>query len=487
MSLEPIGLAVLLAGFVCLLAGPAFSVYALLVAALLQSAAAIVLTSLGGASIQPAHLLLLFFLVGMLRYATTFRGMIEAARPPNPGFWLVVLLIYALISAAFLPRLFEGMTYAFGNSREGGGTDTPLLPLAPNSGNITQPVYFAGNVVCFLVVAAYARGARRANAVANAVLFCCGANLIFAALDQLTALTNTTELMQPLRNASYRMLDEGQVMGLKRLVGSFPEASAYASTTLGLFGFSFSLWLRHHRSRLSGLLATSLLVSLMLSTSSTAYAGTIIYLTLVYVGCLLRMGQGSATLNMSRFVFVAPLAAVFLFILLQFSDAAWRTVSEVLDSFLFNKLASASGVERARWNQQAIVNFIDTYGLGTGLGSVKSSSFLTSALGNVGLVGLIAFTAFFAAMLRRAGSGQIDPRIAPLREAAASGCIALLVAAALSGGSIDLGLQFCALGGLACADPGTQALTLVPNRARMESLGIIDSRGRAPTGGTSCA
>ncbi|MER2265753.1 hypothetical protein [Methylobacterium oxalidis] len=452
MTLEPIGLAVLLAGLTCLFAGPAFSVYALCVAALLQSAAAIVLTSLGGASIQPAHLLLLFFLIAMLRYGQTIRGMVEAARPPNPGFWLVVLLIYALLSAVFLPRLFEGMTYVFGNSREGGGSDLPLLPLAPNSGNITQSGYFAGNVICFLVVAAYARQPRQATVVANAVLVCCVANLFFALLDQFTALTNTTDLMQPLRNASYKMLDDGRVFGFKRLVGTFPEASAYAFVTLGLFGFSFSLWLRQYRTRLTGAIWLLLFISLMISTSSTAYAGLTLYLALVYGGSLARMARGSATFNMSRLVFIAPFVGLFLLLMLQFSDAAWRAVAETLDTFLFNKMATASGIERARWNQQAIVNFFDSYGLGTGLGSVRSSSFLTSTLGNVGLVGLVAFAAFFAAMLRRSGQRQGGPEVAILREAAGSGCLALLVAASVSGGSIDLGLLFCMLAGLACAD-----------------------------------
>lgn len=465
MSFEPVGFAVLLAGLVCLFAGPAFSVYALLVAALLQSAAAIVLTSLGGASIQPAHLLLLFFLITMLSHKDTLRGMVEAARPANPGFWLVVLLIYALISAAFLPRLFEGLTYAYGNSREGGGSETPLLPLAPNSGNITQSGYFAGNVICFLVVAAYARRPRQATVIAHAVLVCCIANLAFALLDQLTAATNTTELMQPLRNASYRMLDDGRVMGFKRLVGTFPEASAYAFVTLGLFGFSFSLWLRHYRARLTGAISTLLLLSLMLSTSSTAYAGLILYLTLVYGGALLKMSSGRATFNMSRLVFISPLVGLTLVLLLQFSDAAWRAVDETLDAFLFNKLATASGIERARWNQQALVNFFDTFGLGTGLGSVRSSSFLTSTLGNVGLVGLCAFVAFFATMLRRARQPQGGPDVAILREAAGSGCLALLVAACVSGGSIDLGLLFCMLAGLACAQTMPATAAVVPEVA----------------------
>ena len=451
MSIEPVGIVAFLLGLVCLAAGPIFTVYALLVASLLQSAAALVFTSLGGASIQPAHLLLLFLLIVMSRYGWIMRGTLQAMRPSNPGFWLVVLLVYGVISAIFLPRLFEGVTYTFGNSREGNGSMVSPLPLMPTTGNITQAGYFVGDVLCFLVVAALATRERYATAIANGVLFCCCADLAFAALDQVTALTGTTVLMAPIRNASYRMLDDGYVMGIKRLVGTFPETSAYAFVTLGLFGFSFSLWLRHDRPRLSGTIALLLLTTLMLSTSSTAYAGSVLYLGLVYVAAAVRMGLGRATRNMSRFVLVAPVGALVLVMLLQFSDAAWRSVLEVFDDFLFNKLSSASGIERAAWNRQAIANAFDTYGLGAGLGSVKSSSFLTSSLGNVGVTGLLAFAGFFATMLVRAGSTREKPEIAILRHAAASGCVALLVAASISGGSIDLGLLFCVLAGLACA------------------------------------
>ena len=47
-----------------------------------------------------------------------------------------------------------------------------------------------------------------------------------------------------------------------------------------------------------------------------------------------------------------------------------------------------------------------------------------------------------------------------MRSAAASGCIALVLAASISGGSIDLGLLFFVMAGMAVAEPRAAAGSL---------------------------
>jgi hypothetical protein len=456
---EPVGFVALLLGLTCFWFGPAFTIYTLLATSLLGAAAAAILTSVGGSSIPPSHVLLIFVLLEFSRHRWIREGMFAAIAPPRAGFFLILMLIYVVISGLFLPRLFAGMTYTFGN-REGTGI---LMPLMPNSGNFTQMVYFIGDCICFMIVAAYARRRETAFITANAILFCCVVDLFFAVLDQVTYLTGTADLiMGPIRNASYAMLNDNVALGIKRLVGSFPEASAYAFVTLGLFGASFSLWLRHYRSRYSGILSFLLMFSLFISTSSTAYAGAIAYLAVAYAECLYKLQRGRATYNMSLFIFVAPFAALFLAILLQFFDSVLIALSEMADDVLFNKMSSASGIERGMWNQQAITNFFDTYGLGAGIGSVRASSFATSLLGNIGVFGAVAFVGFIFLMVF--DKRDRDPEVARVREAAASGAIAYVLAGSVSGGSVDLGLVFCVLSGLAC---GRTAAQSVPQHSRV--------------------
>ncbi len=114
---------------------------------------------------------------------------------------------------------------------------------------------------------------------------------------------------------------------------------------------------------------------------------------------------------------------------------------------LFDKASSQSGIERASWNAAALKNFFDTYGFGAGLGSVRASSFLVAVPANLGLPGVIFFGAFFWQALARAGRDG-GPE-ADLRVAARNGCLGLLLAAAVSGALVDLGLQFYFLAGLA--------------------------------------
>ncbi|MGH1571575.1 hypothetical protein ACRAWG_13925 [Methylobacterium sp. P31] len=65
-----------------------------------------------------------------------------------------------------------------------------------------------------------------------------------------------------------------------------------------------------------------------------------------------------------------------------------------------------------------------------------------------------------------------DSEVARVREAAASGAIAYVLAGSVSGGSVDLGLVFCVLAGLACGRTVTQS---VPQQARVLAKAPADA------------
>ncbi|MEO1321889.1 MAG: hypothetical protein AAFV59_02675, partial [Pseudomonadota bacterium] len=103
-----------------------------------------------------------------------------------------------------------------------------------------------------------------------------------------------------------------------------------------------------------------------------------------------------------------------------------------------------------------ISNFFSTFGLGVGLGSVRTSSFLVSIPANLGLIGVGLFGAFFYQLFfANSGQrwGQIDPESEQIVAAARSSCFALLIAAAVSSSTMDLGLIFHIMAGIACASP----------------------------------
>jgi hypothetical protein len=134
----------------------------------------------------------------------------------------------------------------------------------------------------------------------------------------------------------------------------------------------------------------------------------------------------------------------------------------MIDQTVFDKLSSDSGVERTRWNEQAMVNFADTDGLGAGVGSVRASSFPIAVLGNIGLPGAVTYGIFLLQLFfGRRGRWQA-PFPAACQGAARWACFTQLVAASVAGSFIDLGLPFFVFAGLACAtpEPVRSALTL---------------------------
>jgi hypothetical protein len=123
----------------------------------------------------------------------------------------------------------------------------------------------------------------------------------------------------------------------------------------------------------------------------------------------------------------------------------------LLDQLIFSKSDSESGIERAMLNESALTAFIDSFGIGIGLGSTRASSFLLVLLSNTGLVGALLYGAFLykSFVLPKDMSLPVKERsyIIACREGAIGG----LIAASLSHAVFDLGLLIYILAGAAAA------------------------------------
>jgi hypothetical protein len=453
MNIEIFGIVTLAAGLVFLMRPMSFAMPVFFVATLLGAAAAITLPSMGSANIPPAHLLLGFLALNLIRSRDGFSRAAKEWIFPRPGFWLLLTTIYVVFSAVFMPRLFAGLTYVYSVARTDAGPGILLVPLGPVSGNVTQTVYFIGSFVCFIVFAAFMRQPEAFRTAATAGLACGIANLLFGILDLATFYTGTTEYMAFLRNASYRMLNDAEVMGFKRLVGSFPEASAYAYATLGMFAFSGKLWLRGVYSRASAPVAVLSLAALAFSTSTTAYAGLGACLALFGVTSVIAVLRGPAPANTLLFVMVSPVLAALFVMWLALHDEIWITVTTLIEKTLFTKLGTDSGVTRIAWNRQAFVNFSETYGLGAGVGSVRASSFVAAVFGSIGVFGFLTYAAFLFQVTAKMQVRLADSVDDAVRSAARAACFGLMVAASIAGSFIDLGLSFFAFAAIATAQP----------------------------------
>jgi O-Antigen ligase len=457
MTVEPIGLVALLIGLISLVVEPAFVVYAFFASTLLGAAAAFILVALGGATIQPAHLLLGFLAVKLLAMRDVRAGALRAVSFGKPGFWLLVTAVYVVVTAYLLPRLFEGQTSAFSVRAVG---DNYAVRLAPNTANLTQSVYFVGDFICFLVLSGFGSSEAGRTSLARAAVMCIILNLGFAVLDMVTYATGTGELLSFIRNSTYSMMSDTEMAGFKRVVGSFVEASSFGYWTLGYFAYATSLWLNGISARFTFVLMVLSFFALICSTSTTAYAGLTGYLLVEFLIVGARFLTGTVRPQMLVFLVCAPMLLALVVIMICLNDVTYAYVKDLLDTIVLNKMSTGSGIERSSWNSQAFQNFLDTFGFGVGNGSVRASSFPIAVIASLGILGAGMYASFLITIWTRRVK-IAPPDVLATQRAARAACVAWLIAASVSGGFIDLGLPFFAFAALACVRPSearTQAM-----------------------------
>jgi hypothetical protein len=450
MTIELIGVIALTLGIVSVFCPPPFIVNIFLYSILLGASAASILEALGGASLPPAHLLLGFLTVRLLSDNVILRSIKEGFAFGRPAFWLLLTMIYCTGTAFIFPRLFAGETVVVPVRAE----TAYVIALGPSIANLTQSIYFIGDFVCFVVLSGYASSPDGRKVLGDAALRFAALNLIFAGLDLATYFTGTTELLSFIRNGTYGLLNDTEVAGFKRIVGSFTEASSFGGMTLGCFAFTGRLWLLGIRLRLTLILTFIAFVALIFSTSTTAYVGLSVFLAFSYLEIFSRFLRGSITSQMAIFIFVVPVVAAIIVLAILFNDAYSDYLRNLLDTFVLKKMSTDSGIERSSWNRQAMQNFFDTFGFGTGNGSLRSSSFPVAVLANLGVVGAVLFVLFFVTVFVSSGKGSPVNRLDDAyQQAAKSACFAWLITATVSGALVDLGLVFFAFAAIACAKP----------------------------------
>jgi hypothetical protein len=449
MSVEPIGIVAILIGISCLFLGNRESVVAFGIAPVFGSAAAMFF---GPANILPGHVLLGFLAVGIITRRRESQALIRSLRFGKPGFWFAVLAGYGVLTAYFTPRLLAGMTMIIPLGSTIYGDTGAAVPLVSVSSNFTQSVYLVGDLLCFGMTVAIASSEAGFLAVLSGMIGYCVANIVFAFLDIATFTTGTQFLLSFMRNAQYVLHTDDQVAGVKRIVGSFTEASAFARSTLGVFAFCGTLWLCGRRPVLTGLIALVALGLVIFSTSSTGLVGAPVIVVVLFATAI---GVSGRRWN-SKFATVAivflPLIGVAIALWIAIDPALSKLVYNYIDVIVLGKSTSDSGVERNSWNVIALQNFSDSFGLGVGLGTVRTSSFLIALLANVGVPGTFVYGCFaYGAFVRKRGiRGSLT---ADARLAARNGCLGLLAGDMLASPGLDQGLFFCILAGLASSAP----------------------------------
>jgi hypothetical protein len=362
----------------------------------------------------------------------------------QPSAWLLLLLaVYVAAGAYLLPRIFAGQTAVFIPQRhdgEGGGIVEVLL--APVSGNITQTMYLLLGILTFFAVSVLLLQRKMFDAIKQGYFAMATVHVALGGIDFLGKIGGVPDILAPLRSASYAMVTGVDIVGIWRIAGAYSEASGFGGATIALLAFTFTYWkLTRHRYALA--LSIALLVLLLLSTSSTAYvAGAVL------AAVALASVAGAVLQNRLRWPDLVLLGGAFALVIgvlaaLLLDPGMLEPVERIFDALILNKASSASGMERAYWNETSLQSVLETAGLGVGLGSSRASSWPIAVLSQLGIAGAIMI-ALLVLELIRANRPQVagDEDIRPIALSVRSSCLAGLLTAAIAGGAADPGINF---------------------------------------------
>ncbi len=456
------GALVIALGIWCQFGGYARTVVAMFALVVFGATSALDLPALGGASVTPANLFLVFYL---LRLASMRGGaglLLAEIGPRRPLFAFLLLVLWIFGSAFLLPRFFNGAIDVFSLSRSADNTGD-LTPLHPTSGNLSQAVYALGGFLAACATAAYARKPGSATAILAALGVVTSLHLGFAVLDLVTSATHTGFILDVIHTASYAFLTDDELGGLKRISGSFSEASGFATFSLTLLAVNFTLFVGNIRPVATGTASLLLTAFIALATSSTGYVGLA-----VFYGCFFAYAVADALLlRRKRAVAIAGLSlavgGLLVCLVIMFVPVVATVAGTVINDSLLTKGATDSAIERGAWNSQAWQIFLDTHGLGAGIGATRGSNYALVLLSNLGLIGFL----LFALLLLRMTASRLAPELARADRAiiwaARIGMLTTLVPNLLAGTVYDLGTLFYCLAGIAAA-------------------GAAPSRGRASVG-----
>lgn len=355
--------------------------------------------------------------------------------------WIVAaLVVHAVASAMILPRLFAGQTSAFVPAVSG----IREVPLAPVSGNITQAAYFALSAFMFFGICVVLKTRRNIVVLRRAYFAWAIFHATLGLVDLASKLLGVGDVLLPIRTASYALLTEVQEAGFWRVTGGFSEASAFGGVTLSCVAFTFAYW-RSTDSR-PALALTLLLAGLLVaSTSSTAYAGGAVLVFILMVAISSSALRGRITAQDVLLLALGAVGVVAVVSLYLYHETLFDPMVRLFETTLLDKASSESAQERGYWNYRSLQSFLETGGLGIGLGSSRASNWSIAVLSQLGLLGGVLMSILVFVVIRGTGRNEpaeVDREFVALAAGARAAVLGSLVAGAMVGSGADPGLLF---------------------------------------------
>ncbi|MGE3285963.1 MAG: hypothetical protein AB7J32_07645 [Pseudonocardia sp.] len=417
-SLTLASLAAVLLGVV----GPRGYPYALALGGITVAGAALVVADLAVPTFYAVSIGAAVALVLALLRGTPDRGL-----PPGVPL-LISFVVWATVVTLLAPVILDGMPTFLptGPSRLVAGVLT--------SSNIAQLGYLVLGVCVVVFVA------RSPHSEPSLVGLLVGAIILLSAwryLNQLVGVPFPEGVFDNSPNLAYIETAPG---GVERFRGILSEPSSLAGFALVAASYMIARSVDLQGWRRAGALAVAAIAIYLgvISTSASFVVAGVALAFLTLVTFVIRV--------MLRWSAIRPLATVFACVLVLVGMWLLPIVATFVDATIDEKVGSASFDERSGADAGSYEIFLDTFGLGVGLGANRASSFLPGLLSTVGIVGTLLFATAVVTLLRR-GSAVREYR--PVAWA----LVALLVIKVVAGPDLSdpSGIMWISLGLLARA------------------------------------
>jgi hypothetical protein len=308
-----------------------------------------------------------------------------ARRPLPPGVALLVFFFaWSVLVTLVAPVLFNGMTVY--TPAGGYGLAAGYL----TSSNVAQIIYLALGICVVLFLA---RSTKSGPEIIGLSAGTATGLSLWAYLNQTFGVPFPEGVFDNSPGFEYIETAAG---GVERFRGIFSEPSGVAGSSLLTIAYMLPRALQVGGARRLGalLLAGTAVFLGVISTSTTFVVAGVTVAVIAVVSFGLRFVLRRTGISALGSVMICAVVIAALWILPIIADFVETAVNE--------KVNSSSFTERSSANSAGLDVLLSSFGVGTGLGSNRASSFVPTLLSTTGVVGTVVFAVVVAGLIRRA-------------------------------------------------------------------------------------
>jgi hypothetical protein len=404
---------------------------------------------IGGVNLTPSGLAAALFIVRAVMMPRILTGTTRALFAINLLGCLGLFLLVAAIGAFLLPRMFDGAVYVF-------TMRAPVLStVAPSMSNLAQTAYLALSIISGAVVCAVLR--RRPefiDVILRAVLAGGCVAIATGLIDMIANMTGHGDALKAFYTADYGY-SAGQILGSRRVMGLTPEPASFGGMCAGLCALLVFLRPAYPRRLWKWkvpLVGWGFGVMAFLSESSTAFAAmfVIIGLYVLYDAHSISDDGKIVRKPIARKLFWGCAALGILPVIVFVGGEMFSFVGNMVNTLIFEKHNTSSYIQRSSWTATGLDAFVESYGLGVGVGSIRTSNFFVNVLASTGVVGSLLFGIFITMTYRRHAI-QRDSRSEAIIKAMKLALVPMFTASYFAGTTPDIGVGPCIMFGVIAA------------------------------------